>query len=35
MINLAKCRFCNTKLKNTFVDLGMSPLANSYLKKSN
>ncbi|MBY6907558.1 SAM-dependent methyltransferase, partial [Clostridium botulinum] len=33
MINLAKCRFCNTKLKNTFVDLGMSPLANSYLKK--
>jgi len=33
VINLAKCRFCNTKLKNTFVDLGMSPLANSYLKK--
>lgn len=27
-----KCRFCNTKLKQTFVDLGMSPLANAYVK---
>jgi len=27
-----KCRFCATPLKHTFVDLGMSPLANSYLK---
>jgi len=27
-----KCRFCGTLLKHTFVDLGMSPLANSYLK---
>lgn len=26
------CRFCETPLKHTFVDLGMSPLANSYLK---
>jgi 2-polyprenyl-3-methyl-5-hydroxy-6-metoxy-1,4-benzoquinol methylase len=26
------CRFCNNKLQHTFVDLGMSPLANSYLK---
>lgn len=26
------CRFCNTELSNTFVDLGMSPLANSYIK---
>lgn len=27
-----KCRFCKTSLKQTFVDLGMSPLSNSYLK---
>ncbi|MBI4687488.1 MAG: methyltransferase domain-containing protein [Nitrospirae bacterium] len=27
------CRFCGNDLKHTFVDLGMSPLANSYLKK--
>ena len=26
------CRFCETPLKHVFVDLGMSPLANSYLK---
>ena len=26
------CRSCGTKLEHTFVDLGMSPLANSYLK---
>ena len=26
------CRFCGTPLGHTFVDLGMSPLANSYLK---
>jgi hypothetical protein len=26
------CRFCGQNLKHTFVDLGMSPLANSYLK---
>ncbi len=26
------CRFCNAGLKRTFVDLGMSPLANSFLK---
>ena len=26
------CRSCGTKLKHTFVDLGMSPLANSYVK---
>src|SRR5712692_1864132 len=25
------CRFCGTMLRYTFVDLGMSPLANSYL----
>ena len=27
------CRFCNYKLKNIFVDLGKTPLANSYLSK--
>lgn len=26
------CRFCQTPLTQTFVDLGLSPLANSYLK---
>ena len=28
----SQCRSCGTKLENTFVDLGMSPLANSYIK---
>ncbi|MEW6601459.1 MAG: SAM-dependent methyltransferase, partial [Nitrospirota bacterium] len=27
-----KCRSCGTSLDATFVDLGMSPMANSYLK---
>jgi len=27
------CRFCGTKLQHVFIDLGLSPLANSYLKK--
>ena len=27
------CRFCGNKLTSTFVDLGVSPLANSYLKE--
>ena len=27
------CRFCNKKLKYVLADLGMTPLANSYLKK--
>lgn len=27
------CRFCNTALVNEFVDLGMSPAANSFLSK--
>jgi hypothetical protein len=26
------CRLCNSPLKETFADLGMSPLANSFLK---
>src|SRR5215831_5983839 len=28
------CRFCGTVLQHTFVDLGMSPLAESWLKPS-
>ncbi len=27
----AACRFCGAELKHTFVDLGMSPLCESYL----
>jgi len=30
-MNETHCRFCGTGLRYTFVDLGMSPLANSYL----
>jgi 2-polyprenyl-3-methyl-5-hydroxy-6-metoxy-1,4-benzoquinol methylase len=29
-----QCRFCNQPLKYTFVDLGVSPLANSYLNEA-
>jgi 2-polyprenyl-3-methyl-5-hydroxy-6-metoxy-1,4-benzoquinol methylase len=29
---LQKCRFCSSDLQILFADLGMSPLANSYLK---
>jgi len=28
-----KCRACNAELKHTFVDLGVSPLSNSYLSR--
>lgn len=28
----SRCRFCNHLLNHTFVDLGMSPLSNAYLK---
>lgn len=31
--NLATCRFCKTELRHTFVDLGMSPLCESYLRR--
>lgn len=36
-IKLSKptCRFCASPLEQTFVDLGMSPLANSYLSAEN
>ena len=30
-----KCRFCANELQHTFVDLGMSPLANSYVSPDN
>ncbi|HXX44154.1 MAG TPA: class I SAM-dependent methyltransferase [Candidatus Acidoferrales bacterium] len=29
--SLGRCRFCNHELRHTFVDLGMSPLCESYL----
>ena len=28
---IRRCRFCNSPLEHTFVDLGVSPLANSYI----
>lgn len=31
MSNTPKCRFCSTELKHTFVDLGMSPLCESFV----
>ena len=31
MNNRPSCRFCSTELKHTFVDLGMSPLCESYV----
>ena len=30
-----KCRFCNCELKITFIDLGITPLSNSFLKREN
>ncbi len=30
-----QCRFCGSALKHTFVDLGMSPLCESYVKAEN
>ena len=29
-----RCRFCDSPLRHVFVDLGMSPLSNSYIKPS-
>ena len=34
MKNCQPCRFCGLDLENTFLDLGMSPLANAYVKES-
>lgn len=31
-MSVGGCRFCGRPLQHTFADLGMSPLANSYLK---
>jgi 2-polyprenyl-3-methyl-5-hydroxy-6-metoxy-1,4-benzoquinol methylase len=31
----SKCRFCNTPLKHTFVDLGMSPISNAFISENN
>jgi len=28
------CRFCNSELETIFVDLGSTPLSNSYLEKT-
>lgn len=30
-----KCRFCGHELKETFVDLGLSPLSNEYITREN
>src|ERR1700722_10749407 len=32
VMNPLNCRFCDAPLHHTFVDLGMSPLSNSYLQ---
>ena len=32
-MNMVNCRFCGSPLTDSFADLGMSPLANSYLKQ--
>jgi len=32
---MSNCRFCSSALKHSFVDLGMSPLANSYVAREN
>lgn len=34
MYNL-KCRFCDAPIEQTFIDLGTSPIANSYVKPEN
>ncbi len=31
--NQLSCRFCKAPLTRTFIDLGMSPMANSYLRR--
>jgi 2-polyprenyl-3-methyl-5-hydroxy-6-metoxy-1,4-benzoquinol methylase len=33
MAHQPSCRFCSTPLKEVFADLGVSPLANSYLRE--
>ena len=31
--NRSRCRFCNSTLKHTFVDLGMSPLCQTHIEE--
>ena len=31
----SRCRFCGKKLKYSFIDLGMSPLSNAYIRTAN
>jgi 2-polyprenyl-3-methyl-5-hydroxy-6-metoxy-1,4-benzoquinol methylase len=31
-MSVPQCRFCRSDLRHTFVDLGMSPLSNAYLR---
>ena len=33
-MNIRYCRFCNASLQDIFIDLGVSPLANSYLTQA-
>jgi len=33
-MKIIKCRICGEKIKKTFIDLGYTPLSNSYLKKN-
>ena len=33
MVKPGTCRFCKSELRHTFVDLGMSPLCESYLRQ--
>src|SRR5215475_6581224 len=33
MMNMSNCRFCELPLRYTFVDLGMSPLCESYISR--
>jgi len=35
MNKISKCRFCNAELSKIFVDLGKTPLANSFLNENN
>ena len=32
-MNKKYCRFCGKEIKHNFIDLGLSPLSNSYIKK--
>jgi cyclopropane fatty-acyl-phospholipid synthase-like methyltransferase len=35
MERLMPCRFCSTELRHIFIDLGLSPLSNAYIKPEN